>query len=66
MTITLNGEPREVAAPGSVEDLVAALGLPLNAALVEHNGLALLRREWPVTPVRDGDRIEIIRMVAGG
>jgi sulfur carrier protein len=49
-----------------VEALVAELGLPLAAALVEHNGTALLRSEWAKTNLRDGDRLEIIRMVAGG
>jgi sulfur carrier protein len=49
-----------------VEELVAELGLPLSAALVEHNGIALLRSEWTKTGLRDGDHLEIIRMVAGG
>jgi len=49
-----------------VEALVAELGLPLAAALVEHNGTALLRSEWLKTHLQDGDRLEIIRMVAGG
>jgi thiamine biosynthesis protein ThiS len=65
MKLVLNGKEREVAA-AQVEELVAELGLPLSAALVEHNGTALLRSEWTKTGLRDGDRLEIIRMVAGG
>jgi len=65
MKLVLNGKDREVNAT-QVEELVAELGLPLAAALVEHNGTALLRSEWPATTLRDGDRLEIIRMVAGG
>lgn len=65
MTITLNGAPHEVRS-SQVEELVAELGLPLAAALVEHNGKALLRSEWTSTALHDGDRVEIIRMVAGG
>ena len=65
MKLVLNGKEREVAA-SQVEELVAELGLPLSAALVEHNGIALLRSEWTKTGLRDGDRLEIIRMVAGG
>ena len=65
MKLVLNGKEREVNAT-QVEDLVAELGLPLAAALVEHNGTALLRSEWTSTRLRDGDRLEIIRMVAGG
>jgi thiamine biosynthesis protein ThiS len=33
---------------------------------VEHNGLALHRHEWPKRPLAEGDRIELIRVVAGG
>lgn len=65
MRLVLNGKEREVAAK-HVEELVAELGLPLAAALVEHNGTALLRSEWTATKLRGGDRLEIIRMVAGG
>ena len=65
MKLILNGREREVQAT-QVEDLVAELGLPLAAALVEHNGTALLRSEWAETNLQDGDRLEIIRMVAGG
>jgi thiamine biosynthesis protein ThiS len=65
MKVILNGREREVQA-AQVEDLVAELGLPLAAALVEHNGTALLRSEWAMTNLQNGDRLEIIRMVAGG
>jgi sulfur carrier protein len=65
MKLILNGKDREVAAE-RVEQLVAELGLPLAAVLVEHNGTALLRSEWASTPLKDSDRLEIIRMVAGG
>ena len=65
MKLVLNGKDREVNAT-QVETLVAELGLPLAAALVEHNGTALLRSEWATTKLQPGDRLEIIRMVAGG
>lgn len=65
MKLILNGKEREVRAT-QVEALVAELGLPLAAALVERNGTALLRSEWVKTDLREGDRLEIIRMVAGG
>jgi sulfur carrier protein len=65
MKLVLNGKDREVGAK-QVEQLVAELGLPLSAALVEHNGTALLRSEWAATELREGDHLEIIRMVAGG
>jgi sulfur carrier protein len=64
--IYLNGELREVAAGESLAGLIESLGLPPQAALVEHNGRALLRSEWPAARLADGDRIEVLRVVAGG
>ena len=65
MTLLINGEAREVTARG-IAELVAELGLPPAAALVEHNGTALRRDEWVQRSLGEGDRIEIIRIVAGG
>jgi sulfur carrier protein len=66
MTVNLNGEPREIARATNVAELVNELALPATATLVEHNGLALRREEWPTRPLAEGDRLEIIRIVAGG
>ncbi len=66
MTVMLNGEPREIALATNVTELVNELSLPAVATLVEHNGLALRREEWPERPLAEGDRFEIIRIVAGG
>ncbi|MDE1170963.1 MAG: sulfur carrier protein ThiS [Verrucomicrobium sp.] len=64
--IVLNGQPVEVAPGTLLKDLAAKFSLPAKAILVERNGEALLHSEWPETPVAAGDRIEFIRMVAGG
>lgn len=66
MTVSVNGERREIARATNVAELVDELGLPAPAILVEHNGLALRRDEWPMRPLAEGDRIELIRIVAGG
>jgi len=34
--------------------------------LVERNGEALLRQEWDQRRVEHGDRLEFVRVVAGG
>lgn len=65
MKIALNGEPKETGA-GSVAELVRELGLPERAVLVELNGLALRRDEWPAAAIKGGDCVEVIRVVAGG
>ena len=65
MKVFINGTARDVRAT-RVEALVAELGLPLAATLVEHNGTALLRSEWASAALREGDQVEVVRMVAGG
>jgi len=64
--IVLNGAPHEITSASHIGELVEELGLPAPVVLVEHNGLALRRDEWPQRPVAEGDRVEIIRIVAGG
>lgn len=65
MNLFLNGQKREVEA-GTVTDLINELGLTPEAVLVERNGTALLRSEWPQTPLSDDDRLEVLRVAAGG
>jgi len=64
-TVTINGESRIVEA-SSVAELVEVLGLPPATVLIEHNGDALQRGEWQEREIRGGDRIEILRVAAGG
>ena len=64
--ILLNGERRPVAAGMPLLGLVRELGLPVQGVLVEYNGTALLRDEWPGVGLGEGDRVEILRVVAGG
>lgn len=66
MTISINGEPRTLDRSANVAELIEELALPAPATLVEHNGLALRRDEWSARTLADGDRIELIRIVAGG
>ena len=66
ISISLNGEPRPVAGGLSVTEMLEYFGLPLAASLVEHNGRALLRSEWAEVKVVADDRLEILRVVAGG
>lgn len=66
MRLEINGEIREVEDVETVEGLVKALGLPAAALLIELNGEALLRAEWASSTVREGDKVEILRVSAGG
>ena len=66
MMIFLNGEEADARGARTVADLVQAYKLPPQAVLIEHNGLALHRHEWPQKSLAAGDKIEFIRVVAGG
>ena len=66
MTVRINGEPREITRATNVRELLSELGLVPHALLVEHNGVALRREEWESRSLAADDRIEIIRIVAGG
>ena len=66
MRIFLNGEEAETQGAGNVAELVDRYQMPPQAILIECNGVALHRHEWPKQSLAEGDRIEIIRVVAGG
>lgn len=66
MTISLNGEKADARGAGTIAELVDRFQLPPQTILIEHNGLALHRHEWPRRSLVEGDRVEFIRVVAGG
>jgi sulfur carrier protein len=66
MHISLNGETADSRGAQTIDDLVRRFELPAETVLIEHNGVALRRRDWPQTPLVEGDRLEIVRVAAGG
>jgi len=66
IAIWINGERRENIASRYIAQLVEELQLPARALLIEHNGVALRPDEWPQTKLAANDRIELLRVVAGG
>ena len=66
MKIILNGEAHSMGEPTTISALVHELNLIPATLLIEHNGLALHRKEWNSRALRDGDKVEFIRVVAGG
>ena len=66
MKLHINGEPRDFAELKTLTELVAALGLQPGMILIEHNGLATRRADWPHTPLAENDRIEMLQVAAGG
>ncbi|WP_208300238.1 sulfur carrier protein ThiS [Prosthecobacter fusiformis] len=66
MTITLNGQKREIPASMPLTSLLETLDLAGKPVVVEHNQVALLPKEIPMAQVNDGDVIEIVQITAGG
>jgi sulfur carrier protein len=64
--LTVNGRPSDVADDLTLTALLQSLGLRPGSVVVEHNGVALLRSELDQARLRDGDRLELVRAVAGG
>jgi len=66
MTIQLNGNNHDLAAPISIAALLISIGLGEKPVVVELNQHALFPREYTETTVNDGDNVEIITIAAGG
>lgn len=64
--VTANGKPVEAALPCSIEKFLVAQKLAPRSVVVEHNGEAVAPSEFPRRQLQAGDRLEIVRIVAGG
>jgi len=65
MILTINGETR-VTEAATVSDFLASISLPSQLVVVEHNGEIVPRDRYGEQPLRDGDRLEVVQMMAGG
>jgi len=66
LSIFVNGHARQVGATTTLGELATSCGLDARRILVELNHQTLLRDEWPARTLQHGDRVEFIRVVAGG
>jgi sulfur carrier protein len=68
MTLQINGEPRTFAdpAPLTLAALIETLNMKSDRVAVELNREIVPRDRWPETPLKDGDRLEIVHFVGGG
>ncbi len=66
MTITVNGDLREVPEGLHVAALLTHLGLPQDRVALERNRDILPRSRWSTTPVQPNDTYEIVHFVGGG
>lgn len=66
MQLILNGEPREAPTLATLAELASWLELPAFGSAIELNGEVVRRAHHGTTPLREGDRLEIVRLVGGG
>ena len=68
MKLYINGEERsfDSPAPFTLTALVDFLGMKADRVAVELNRQIVRREQWPSTPLKDGDRLEIVHFVGGG
>jgi len=66
LSIFVNGQARQVSGTLTLGELAKSCGLDPRRLLVELNNQTLSRDEWPGRTLQHGDRVEFIRVVAGG
>jgi sulfur carrier protein len=64
--VIANGQPVAVELPCTIEAFLRAQNLLPRSVVVEQNGAAVAPSEFSKREVREGDRLEIVRIVAGG
>jgi sulfur carrier protein len=65
-TVTANGQPVSTQLPCTLEAFLVAQGLLPRSVVVEHNGEAVAPSEFARRQLQTGDRLEIVKIVAGG
>jgi thiamine biosynthesis protein ThiS len=66
MRLTINGDDREFSSASTLAELLHHLEMKPDRVAVELNRELVPRDRWPATPLRDGDRLEIVHFVGGG
>ena len=66
ISLTLNGEPREIPSPATITSLLEVLGMAGRHVAVERNRELVPKRLHSETLLSDGDTLEIVTLVGGG
>ncbi len=64
--LVANGKQVTANLPCSLEEFLVAQGLLPRSVVVEHNGEAVAPSEFSKRRLNAGDRLEIVKIVAGG
>ena len=66
MTVIANGRETPLPAPCSLEEFLRGQSLLPRSVVVELNGEAVPPSEFSQRQIKSGDRLEIVKIVAGG
>jgi len=66
IALQVNGKRVELDGPTVLTEYLERLGADPRAIAVEHNGEIVERAAYAKLVLRDGDHVEIVRMVGGG
>jgi thiamine biosynthesis protein ThiS len=64
--VIANGQRAAAGLPCSLEEFLVSQQLLPRSVVVEHNGEAVAPSEFATRRLEPGDRLEIVRIVAGG
>jgi len=64
--VLANGKQVETKLPCTLEEFLVAQKLLPRSVVVEHNGEAVAPSEFSQRQLRAGDKLEIVKIVAGG
>jgi thiamine biosynthesis protein ThiS len=64
--IRLNGNPQELEGEVSITELLQFLGLGGMPVVVELDEEAVFQRDYAIWRVKDGARVEVVALAAGG
>ncbi|MFC8275715.1 sulfur carrier protein ThiS [Streptomyces sp. NPDC057271] len=65
-SVSVNGEARVLAAPTTLDTLVATLTAAPSGVAAAVNETVVPRSQWSATVLGEGDRVEILTAVQGG
>lgn len=65
-SVIANGSPTEAKLPCTLEEFLVAQKLLPRSVVVEHNGEAVAPSEFSKRQLAPGDKLEIVKIVAGG
>jgi sulfur carrier protein len=66
MKLVINGVVRETPDFGNVGELADWLKLPAFGSAVQHNGEVVRKADHADRLLKEGDRLEVVRLVGGG